>query len=342
MKKTILILGKYYDSDKVVGGVEFFNKNLQILFSENQSFNFIYLRNKKSKFYQLLTIIVQIIFAPKYSILWINSAGYDNLVVFFKFFKSLRILYTVHSLEKVSKKGYINQKQFFLEKLIFPLIDKFIFPTNNFYSDSKKQYKIFNDNNSSVIYHPFLLTDEYFVELPTENVGKYFLSIGNFAEEKGVDKIYGILNVIKNIKETKLVWLGLRINHQPKFIEIFKSLTHPELLLGKPYTYNIIEKRIWIKQSKILIVPSNYDTFSFAIVEAAYEGIPIIASKNVGLSELIILHKAGKVVDFNSENDLEEAIHDVLDNWEMYSQNSLKMFDEFNAEKSKKSYISLF
>lgn len=72
-----------------------------------------------------------------------------------------------------------------------------------------------------------------------------------------------------------------------------------------------------------LVFPSLADGFGFAALEAMSKGIPVICSKNAGMSDLIIDNESGFIIEAGNTDDLKIAIEKCIDlnaNYDSFSK----------------------
>jgi len=72
------------------------------------------------------------------------------------------------------------------------------------------------------------------------------------------------------------------------------------------------EKNAALKESDIFVMPSYSESFGMSVIEAMLEGLPVIVTKGVGISDFINQAKAGIVVKKNEE-ELSKAILKILE-----------------------------
>lgn len=331
--KKVFILGNYVEGKPIIGGVQMYNFLLFKMFKSVPQISF--LKTNSNKVFMFIYIFLKLISAPKGSIFWICSMGYHNLFVILKKIKRFNVVFTIHSLEKVSKKGFINKKHRFIEDFTLKYGDYFIFPSNKFFEDSCEKYLIFNSSNSIVIFHPNPF-EEYLSTYENKNKGKYILTMGGFSLEKGKDKVENILQALNVIGNCKYKWVGS--SPTKDFSKLDIKFNH--LLDLREYTTSIEEKKNIIKNADIVLVPSNYESFSFVTVEACYLGVPLIVSNNVGISDLVQKYNSGLVCNFNSVDDIISCILNIHGNRNHYSINAQKMSQEFDLKKIRVEYLA--
>jgi glycosyltransferase involved in cell wall biosynthesis len=82
-------------------------------------------------------------------------------------------------------------------------------------------------------------------------------------------------------------------------------------------------------RNHILVLPSENENFAISVAEALLMGLPCVVSKNVALSEVILTHKIGVVVDSLDVEELSRAILTASKNYQSFQEsivNSQNLF----------------
>ncbi len=79
--------------------------------------------------------------------------------------------------------------------------------------------------------------------------------------------------------------------------------------LGRVSSFEVIRQ---IKLARVVVIPSLFDPFSRALVEALMLGRPVITTDKVGASPLVTEHKCGIIIAPNDTDALARAIDVVL------------------------------
>ena len=150
----------------------------------------------------------------------------------------------------------------------------------------------------------------------------------------------GLLTLIKSIgdvdKSLRLLVIGRGDVKKYQNIANSYKLANRILFLG-PQTD--IEK--FYATSDIFVLPTLYDPFSNATLEAMASGLPVITSKNNGAAELVEQEKEGFILgDMLDDTEVTEKIRAVLDNSTAMKKNARKKAEKFHigtaASKFKK------
>lgn len=156
------------------------------------------------------------------------------------------------------------------------------------------------------------------------------------------------------IKEVRLVTLGSLsprkgqhnvIKALPHLKEYFNDISYH--MIGTPYikeelldlaiSLNVEDKVIFhgilcdkdvidvFNKSNIFVMLSenqqngDVEGFGIAIIEANYLGLPAIGSKGCGIEDAILEGKTGRVIECNNAMEFKEAIMDILNNYDKFS-----------------------
>ena len=101
----------------------------------------------------------------------------------------------------------------------------------------------------------------------------------------------------------------------------------------------------YLTKSHVLVLNSNYETFSVICAEALLSGIPVIATK-CGGPEAFLNEQTGILIDVGNTNQLLAAMKFIINNYNHYSLKDLKgIADQFNskqiAKKLQKAYLTI-
>lgn len=132
--------------------------------------------------------------------------------------------------------------------------------------------------------------------------------VGRLNHEKGVEILIDSMSCLPEeyVKRCHLYIIG--DGCERKFLEtkIRENNLKNIFLLGakqNPFPY--------VKQSSYLILPSKYEGFGLVLIEAMALGVPCIATKTVGATEVLDNGKYGIMVDYNKES-ISNAIKECI------------------------------
>lgn len=168
--------------------------------------------------------------------------------------------------------------------------------------DSLIKYGIYKNNIYRCVY------GTNFIRIPLkEKKSKIttFIYIGRLSYAKGVHYLIDAFNKI-NRDDVKLILVGNDIDNmssivKSKNIEVLGEIQHSKL-------HTLLEK------SDVIISASLYDSFSIALLEGASYNLPIICTKNVGVSDFIVNKKNGFIIDVQDSKDIIAKVTYILEN----------------------------
>jgi glycosyltransferase involved in cell wall biosynthesis len=133
-------------------------------------------------------------------------------------------------------------------------------------------------------------------------------------------------------KGGKVFWELARLMPDRKFIGVRgaygEQIDYPKTLPNVTIYKNDPDVKKIYEQSRIIIMPSEYESWGRVAIEAASSGIPVIANPTPGLKES--LGNAGVFADWTSIADFADAIK-MLDDKKIYNKHS-KMLKERSVE----------
>ena len=159
------------------------------------------------------------------------------------------------------------------------------------------------------------------------------LFVGSGFERKGLNTLIDSIPLTKK-PELKVLVIGKGNTDKYSKQAREKSISDNVLFLGP---HRKIEK--YYAAADLFVLPTLYDPFSNATLEAMASGLPVITTKNNGVSELIGNGQEGYILDslFNSE-DLADKISHVLVNREQMGSSARKKAESFSIEKAAQEF----
>jgi len=145
---------------------------------------------------------------------------------------------------------------------------------------------------------------------------KIILYLGRIHRIKGVDfliKAYAYLKNEMNYKNAVLVIAGPDDGYLKEAQGIANSLGISKNVLFTGQLYGRDKLEVYV-DSEFYVLPSRYETFPMAALEAYACGKPIIASNVGGLRELVVNGETGLLIDVGDIDQLAKAIHSLLNN----------------------------
>lgn len=242
--------------------------------------------------------------------------------------KNIKLLHTVHDTTIYSKLSEFDVKidQIFVNKIIA-------------ISSAVKEEILMRNINSSkveIVYNAIKLDKFRFNGRKTLDVDS--IVIGNVArlipEKKGQDIL---IKAISELKESypniKCLLAGAppvgkeeNIDYLEKICEEYGVSDNVEIL------GNINDIPNFLKSIDIFIMPSRYDGFGIALIEAMAVGIPCIASDIDGPKEIIKNNEYGLLFKSKDYNDLSQKIEKTVDNYNEIDTIKIRKYVSDNYE----------
>lgn len=169
----------------------------------------------------------------------------------------------------------------------------------------------------------------------------FILSVGRLSYEKGMDlliKAYSLLsNTLKDSYSLYIIGDGEQKNQMLQLIQQLGLTSHVKLLgkIDNPYPY--------IKRAALVVVPSLFEGFGLAALEAQILGVPVLGTKTGGLHEILDDGEMGILCEMTKEGmaaSLQEALAD-LSALKVYVNKAQKGLTRFNNEPIKEFFENL-
>lgn len=154
------------------------------------------------------------------------------------------------------------------------------------------------------------------------------VTLVNLNAHKGARILYALADRMPDVK-----FLAVEGGHGIQIFETWPNVTHQK------QTTNMRED-VWAR-TKILLMPSIYESYGMASVEALASGIPVIANPTPGLRES--LGSAGIFVDRDDIDGWEREIRHLLNDsnrWQMQSDLATQRSSELDPSEELKNVVS--
>lgn len=159
--------------------------------------------------------------------------------------------------------------------------------------------------NHSIVVHPPVWPDTYRVTPSGECV-----TLVNLSKPKGALLFYELARAMRDVQ-----FLGVR--------GAYGKQEEPPLLPNLEVIPEQTDMRTVYRRTRILLMPSAYESYGRCAIEAAVSGIPTIANATPGLRES--LGPAGVFPERLEVNCWQRAIRQVMADWNVYSQPALAL-----------------
>ena len=272
-------------------------------------------RKRKSKSIKFIIEYINIVIKNKIDIIHCHLFEAVKIASIAKLIKpQIRLFYTVHDTNiyhKFSKKDIILQN-IFINKIIA-------------ISQSVKNQIIRknNKNDVEVVYNDI----NRFSEATRSNE---YIRIGCVArilpEKKGQDILIKAISIVKEkYPNVKCIFAGEPMKgHEHYLKELISQCENEGLLNNIIFKGNVDDIPSFLSSLDIFVLPSRYEGFGIAILEAMASKVPVIASKLEGPQEIIKNDEYGLLFEVGSHKMLAELI--------------IKVIEENNQGKINKAY----
>jgi len=244
----------------------------------------------------------------------------------------------------ISIQGYPRNNLFrrITWKKVFGDADKVI-------TESKSLMKLIHqltnaEENLKYIYNPHFENQDEFraIRESVKESNNYILGLGRLTKQKNFKLLIHAFEKLKNRDDLKLIIVG--DGEEKKSLEkISNDLGLKSKII---FTGQLKNPLNYIKNAKMLIIPSLWEGLPRVAIEAQALKTPIISSCNEGgLGEILINGEAGQLVLKNDINDLAKAINRYLDDEKLassHAEEAFKNINRFSLESSSNEYLKVF
>ena len=100
----------------------------------------------------------------------------------------------------------------------------------------------------------------------------------------------------------------------------------------------------YLNQASIFVLNTEFESFSFQVVEAMAAGVPVIATNIGNLAEIVENGKEGILIEPNNKEQILAAVKKISDNdefREMIVKNAKEKSQRFSIDRTVDSLVSL-
>lgn len=274
----------------------------------------------------------------------IGLAFYRDCIYIFiiKTFK-IKLIFHLHGkgISEESKNGFkkILYKWAFKNSNVICLSEKLSEDIKNVHSG-----KIYIINNGIPGYrHDFL---------PANKMDKKFnmLFLSHLQKSKGILIFLDVLRLLldnekyKNFVHAKIIGSELDVTKNSILAEVLRYNINGNVeVLGPKFGS---EKMQLIANSDVLVYPTLNDAFPLVILEAMQFGIPVIASKEGAIPEIVDDGITGFLVDKNNPNQIKEKLITLIEDQDLRNKMAhaarKKFLEKYTLETFEKNVINVF
>lgn len=183
---------------------------------------------------------------------------------------------------------------------------------------------------------------EHFKKMIAPNGERIITHVSNFRKVKRVDDVVKIFEKIRKQVPSKLIMIGdgPERAEAEELIKKFCNLQTDVRFLGKQEQVEEI-----FSITDLFLLPSQYESFGLAALEAMACKIPVISSNAGGLPEINIQGETGYLSDVGDVDDMAKRGIEILQNdatLSMFKENAFQQAHQFTIEKIVPQYEALY
>lgn len=162
----------------------------------------------------------------------------------------------------------------------------------------------------------------------------FILFVGSGFQRKGAFLLTKVAEILPNIQ--------VGIVGKDKALDQLRKKIHAKKLQNRVFIYGPQkETAAYFDAADIFCLPSLYDSFSNAVLEALAHGLPCILTPNVGMHDAVELFYAGTSCDRTIES-IANAIETCSKNQSQFAQNALSLSKKYMLENSSQAWENLY
>lgn len=162
----------------------------------------------------------------------------------------------------------------------------------------------------------------------TDEASFSFLAVGRLSKEKGYDKlIQAFCNAFNCCNSIKLHIVGGGQEYKNLQEIILKNNAKSTILL-----HGVMERKEladFFHKCDVLVMPSDYETFGIPVAEAMACGLPVIVTRNSGVSHYVT-NESGITIENNSIECVSSALAYMYDNYKKYNKQLISEYADNN------------
>ena len=165
--------------------------------------------------------------------------------------------------------------------------------------------------------------------------------VGDFSKNKNIQNTISALSLMrKNGLQIIFSIVGGGGDYQNQIFKLIRS--NSSWIKYFPRTNNKSELKSIFQESHIFCMPSKFETFGLAYIEAMTQGLPVVFTKNQGIDGYFEAGEIGVAVENNNIENFILGIHEILNNYKFMSNNCLKHSKLFSWDIISHQYLELY
>lgn len=226
---------------------------------------------------------------------------------------------------------------------------------SQFVLDEVEKYYDKEIKNSLVIFNPFPMVDSG-SHWDFSSIEKYVLFVGRFDRHKGADiYIHAMFQLVAAGSDIRGIFVGpvrgplknfdgveRDLKDYIAWCEDYYHIASPIQFLGFKNSNEIMALR---KKSMVCVISSRVEILPYSVVESLAQGVPTVAAKVGGISELINDGFNGFLFENENIDDLCTKVKILLENPDLATQmssNALTMAKNFDGPHMAAAYGALY
>ncbi len=167
---------------------------------------------------------------------------------------------------------------------------------------------------------------------PSGDVEEVIVSVGQLREVKNLE------TAIRAAEQEGKEWQYVVIGDGPVRRDI-EEQAEDVRFTGGAGTETVAE---CLGEARVFLLPSRYETFGVAYLEALAAGTPIICGRNTGIAEVIEDGVHGRIVNPEDVEEIAEAISSIDDSFEEMSDAARTLAESFSVEQSASELVGRY
>ena len=314
------------------------NGEAEKIFDKNLSFEVIRIVRKKIIFRSYLNRIATAFSLLRHNELIICSGKFSLwLGAFLTFFSKNKFIAIIHGSE-------VRLPNIILRKLTDHSLKRFdkVIAVSNY---TKSLVSHLSLKKIEVVPNGFEIQLPVIVETKNEPV-PVLITVGNVTQRKGQQNIIDALPILlKKYPDLKYHIVGIPTDRDRlEKLALNLGVEEAVVFFGKVSEKEKIEL---LQQADVFVMLSettksgDAEGFGIAILEANAIGIPAIGSLGCGIEDAIDNGVSGKLINPKDPNEFADALDEILNNYETYSQNAITWSQDFKWDKVIKLYLDI-
>lgn len=189
-----------------------------------------------------------------------------------------------------------------------------------------------------------ILKQEQFSKKKPEELS--LITVGNVTQRKGQHNVVSVLPLLKEeYPNLKYHIVGLPTNKEQLQLQAKQLKVEEHLVFHGPVSNEL--KVNLLKEASIFLMLSettatgDVEGFGIAILEANALGLPAIGAMGCGIEDAVLDGKSGKLIPSNEPEACKQAIDEILNNYQYFSEQAKAWTTQFEWPIVIKQYLTL-